>query len=89
MEPDAVFKRADINTVTTETSCLSGSPSAKQKLHSSRTTTVDTHALNVLATVLPILTLQRGGPDPKSKTVQQKHYKTSISYTHMHTNMHK
>lgn len=34
MEPDTAFKRADINTVTTETSCLSGSPSAKQKLHS-------------------------------------------------------
>ena len=34
MEPDAAFKGADINTVTMETYCLSGSPSAKQKLHS-------------------------------------------------------
>lgn len=33
-QPDASFKRADINIVTLETSCLSGSPSVKQVLYS-------------------------------------------------------
>lgn len=46
-ESDAAFKRADINTVTMETSFLSGSPSAKQVLFSLPGPQLSTHAYSM------------------------------------------
>ena len=73
MEPDAAFKGADINTNYGNVLSFRFSICKAETSISSRTTTVDTRALDVLATVLQRLTLQRESPDPKIKIVQQNH----------------
>lgn len=86
MEPEAAFKGADINTVRMETYCLSGSPSAKQKLHSLQGPQLLTHVHCASETNI---TARRSRSKNQNCATESSNYKTSINYTHMHPNMHK